>query len=668
MADSSSVGWIKTSFTVISNPSLTLSSTGPYDVTLNNVLTYSYSATGAPTPLQFSLTTAASFPTMLFSWTKTAVTGNFLTSTLPNSLSPGLYYFYLCDKNNNNCNILNTFTITCLSGTYIGTSSCITCPVGKYSSSSGALSCTNCIGQGKYCPAGSTANDDYENLCPAGFYCATPASKVACPSLTFCPQSVIAPQACPFGFTCPSTSTISTGTTFFGINYIAQLWNIVLGNWEISSSHSGGFYALSTAYAAKWNPQPFGVSSPNGYQLTIVWSVLSEAGSDKFFLSYTAASSSMVFSEDCSTMPGDGVTNFPFSGIAIDSTGTSNRFILPYGNAAFGCFFSDSGIVVNPGGVFVTTKSTACPAGNFCATNSNSATLCTAGTYSGAAAISCTPCPAGSYSTTVGATSFSSCILCAAGTYSATVGATSSATCISCLAGNFCPWTGSTAFGICAAGKYSGALATSCTPCIAGKYSGAQASFCTQCVAGKYSDAAATSCTPCDAGKYSDIGASICTFCAAGKFSDSGDAICTSCSSATSLAIYCPAGSPPNTDFFNMCSAGYYCANSASKVVCASNTFCPQGVAAPLACPFSFSCTSSSVISSTHGSYFGKGSILRKFNLNVGVWYITSTQSGNTYTILSTYAAYWDPQPSGVTSSDGYQLKIVWSVLTELMS
>jgi hypothetical protein len=66
---------------------------------------------------------------------------------------------------------------------------------------------------------------------------------------------------------------------------------------------------------------------------------------------------------------------------------------------------------------------------------------------------------------------------------------------------------------ICAAGTYTLAGASACTPCAAGTFG---------------STAGASACAPCPAGTYSAAGASVCTNCSAGQWSYAGYTTCYS--------------------------------------------------------------------------------------------------------------------------------------------
>lgn len=287
---------------------------------------------------------------------------------------------------------------------YYGKAGCNTCSAGKYSLEGSNL-CTVCD-TGTYCPAGASSYDAFLSLCPLGFYCPTPASKYFC-TFGFCPQGVTYPFGCPFstiqfsgaaGLTCSTNSISLTTLSFFNTSTMVKHTNSMAGTWELTALQSSSTYAFSTTYAASWGPQPDGFLSPDGYQLTIVWSVISEAFYDFFYLSFTA-SSTPVFSPQCALVAGlTPIPQSPISGISIDSTGTTNTFTLPYGYTAVGCFFSDYMYTPALGGVYVATSISQCPAGSSCATGTYAPVLCGTGTYSGAGAVSCTTCPFGTFS------------------------------------------------------------------------------------------------------------------------------------------------------------------------------------------------------------------------------------------------------------------------------
>ncbi len=119
------------------------------------------------------------------------------------------------------------------------------------------------------------------------------------------------------------------------------------------------------------------------------------------------------------------------------------------------------------------------------------------------------------------------CCLSAAGLYGATTALTTSA----CT-------------GQCAAGTYSPAGSTSCTPCPAAKFSATvgagSPTACQGCPGGKFSVAGSGSCTNCSAGHYGPLAAtySVATcaaVCGPGQYSLSGAVVCTYCPGETNL-------------------------------------------------------------------------------------------------------------------------------------
>lgn len=67
---------------------------------------------------------------------------------------------------------------------------------------------------GNYCPVQS---DRPGNTCPAGYYCPTPATRIACPAAHFCPSQSSHPRPCPAVSVCPAGSSEPTS---IGLPYI----------------------------------------------------------------------------------------------------------------------------------------------------------------------------------------------------------------------------------------------------------------------------------------------------------------------------------------------------------------------------------------------------------------------------------------------------------------
>jgi hypothetical protein len=241
-----------------------------------------------------------------------------------------------------------------------------------------------------------------------------------------------------------------------------------------------------------------------------------------------------------------------------------------------------------------------CPAGKLIACTAGYMSLDTKRTSPCTAA-----CPLGSY-----CTGDSIVNLCPAGSYGSVTALTSSTCSGKCLAGYACPpgsMSRNPTSAKCAAGRFSGEGAISCTLCSPGTstLSLTGQSSCTSCGAGNFALEGAASCTACPAGSWSsDAISSTCTLCAAGTFRATvGGVSISSCVPCTE-GFFCqndgtiaPAACstwglgnyvcPPGTITPVLCSgvaAGSYCSNYVN-IVCPIGSYCPPGATAPTACP-----------------------------------------------------------------------------------
>ena len=218
--------------------------------------------------------------------------------------------------------------------------------------------------------------------------------------------------------------------------------------------------------------------------------------------------------------------------------------------------------------------------------------ICPAGTY-GSDGLTCTSCLAGTYNSNTGSTSSTACVQCAAGKYSGP-GASS---CTNCSKGYYASGTGNAECTICPVGTYADATGkSSCTSCAAGTYNpntgSTSSTACEKCAAGKYSAAKASSCTNCSKGYYaSGTGNTTCTICPVGTYADAtGKSSCTSCpagtanpntgSTSSSACVQCSKGyyaSGTGNTTCTKCAAGTY-ADATGKSSC---TACPSGYTSP---------------------------------------------------------------------------------------
>ena len=127
--------------------------------------------------------------------------------------------------------------------------------------------------------------------------------------------------------------------------------------------------------------------------------------------------------------------------------------------------------------------------------DSSACLLCDAGTVSVEGASSCAYCAAGKYSSLIGRRS-AQCDDCAEGAYQTGLGMPAMGNCTACPAGTFSQYNGSQSCSLCKPGKFStevGSVSNTCNGiCVAGSYSQAGASTCTDCESGTYSTGKAT--------------------------------------------------------------------------------------------------------------------------------------------------------------------------------
>ncbi|MBR4315627.1 MAG: hypothetical protein IKP65_01465, partial [Alphaproteobacteria bacterium] len=107
----------------------------------------------------------------------------------------------------------------------------------------------------------------------------------------------------------------------------------------------------------------------------------------------------------------------------------------------------------------------------------------------------------------------------------------------------------------CAAGKYSGAGASSCSTCEAGKYSAAGASSCSTCAAGTISAKGSSSCQACSAGTYSVTGSSSCSTCPTGTWAPANAGSCSNCTNKPANSSYTSNGKANDCSW--SCNNGY---------------------------------------------------------------------------------------------------------------
>ena len=140
-----------------------------------------------------------------------------------------------------------------------------------------------------------------------------------------------------------------------------------------------------------------------------------------------------------------------------------------------------------------------------------------------------------------------------------------------------------------------------CTACDQGSYCPAGASAQTQCPESFYCQTT-TSKLPCPSGRLCPAGTVTPIQCPAGSFCVAG--VETACSSSGS---YCAAGSTAE----GACPASSYCPNTASVLPCLSGSLCPARTVTPIQCPAGMFCGSGVSVGtacSSAGAYCAAGS------------------------------------------------------------
>ena len=334
--------------------------------------------------------------------------------------------------------------------------------------------------------------------------------------------------------------------------------------------------------------------------------------------------------------------------VESETFGSSNTNIQFHYLCNPGYFQYNTGCFACVDGTYSTTEGasncTYCPDGFGC--DDTSATVCSRGTYSGYGQGSCSTCSTGTYNTADGLSTCQTCpvgsacntthaIECEPGSFSigsqttctpcvapAYVDTAGSNGCNTCPPGHACNATTATE---CEIGTFSVGSQTSCTPCSPGEYNTAKrlsscqdcppgfectTSAATPCSPGSFSIGGQETCTACTIGEYqSSSGAIAClscprdhectlstaSLCAAGETSAEGSDSCTPCSEGTyrpggfiNGCVDCPSGSFASSTgaaMCEVCSAGYFCPNSTSEVICPAGTYSDAGSISCTACP-----------------------------------------------------------------------------------
>ena len=256
-----------------------------------------------------------------------------------------------------------------------------------------------------------------------------------------------------------------------------------------------------------------------------------------------------------------------------------------------------------------------CPAGSACPTAgmTGSPSACAAGHYCPEGTTNPTdyPCPPGTFTDSTSLTASSECTDCPTG--KACAEGSTTATQQDCAAGYYCPLR--TEFPTqfpCPAGKFttstSLADAASCTDCDAGKWCEAGSPDNTvDCPKNFYCPLAATSPLPCAAGEYSAAGASTCSPCTEGH-------ICPEYNEETN-PLPCPAGYyKEGTGSAGPCDLvpeGHYSTGTGAKIACADGQWTAAGgkdLSVCVDCPAGYYCASGVKTECGTGKYCAAGS------------------------------------------------------------
>ena len=448
--------------------------------------------------------------------------------------------------------------------------SCVVCEAGFWASL-GATECVACA-PGKYNLSGSLTAESDCALCEPGYVCQGANHHAQCYAGTWSNKSGMANfsecNTCLEGTYCPGGATqylCAAGT------YSSAL---AATSGDTCANCSQGHWALSGASACvACLPGTYGV----GGSLTSIDDCnLCDAG----YVCSGMTSRVQCFAGTWST--GSGMSNLSQCAVCLAGT------YCPGGTENYNCSPGTASTALAAPSV---STCLACAAGSWAYTGSSVCTACVPGMYALNASLTgpefCSVCEPG-YTCSGG----SNRVLCPPGTWSTGEGVSSS--CQVCLQAAYC--TGGTNIGYCTTGTYSSALSASapsaCQLCAAGFWSGDVATACTACVPGKYALIGGltneSQCLECDAG-YTCSGANNRVPCAPGTYAtESGLSNPTQCSTCPATAFctggtqvtYCAAGTfstalqAPSVATCRGCAAGYWAlAASSACTACAPGKY-----------------------------------------------------------------------------------------------
>ncbi|PIK41162.1 hypothetical protein BSL78_21986 [Apostichopus japonicus] len=509
----------------------------------------------------------------------------------------------------------------CPMNTYYATE--FPCPRGTFNNLTHRTDLSDCqpCAPGDYCD--QIGLSEPAGPCDAGFFCLTGSNSSSptfgddadeCPVGHYCPQGTAQPQACPPGTYSPSVRRQAVEEC---LNCTAGRYCPTFGMNATGDLCSAGYYCESGADIAEFVPCPQGHYCPMGTDVPEecppgTWSDQTQLTAENECYNCTAGFY-------CPTSAMTVVTEICWGG-----------YYCPPGQSS-----------PNPSDYL-------CPIGVHCPNGSEIYQSCPSGSYANySGAAECDTCPEGYYCTPVtpenATLGYQACPMgtgldwqpCPAGTYSPSEGLRKSLECLSCDPGLYCQGTHLTApTGNCSAGYYCTSGVDQAQPgvdnttinctcpeqtvftgeggiCPVAHYCPEGSSLPLPCDAGTYNDEIAQeTCKVCPAGYYCMMNSSeYSSFeCPSGHYCPNGttDAYEFPCppgtynshqrSDAVEACLSCPKGTYcagyGNSNYTDLCDAGWYCSGGASSSnttshggQCQSGFYCPRGSGEPLACP-----------------------------------------------------------------------------------